>query len=50
MLKGEKMSDFNYEEEIEEEVGEEELWESMQDAWGRISEMQRHMGVLLGKM
>ncbi|VFB16104.1 Uncharacterised protein [Urinicoccus massiliensis] len=44
------MSDFNYEEEIEEEVGEEESWESIEDVLDRVSEMQRNMEVLLGKM
>ncbi len=44
------MSDFNYEEEIEEEVGEEESWESIEDVLDRISEMQGNMEVLLAKM
>lgn len=44
------MSDFNYEEEIEEEVGEEESWESIEDVLDRISEMQRNMEDLLAKM
>ena len=44
------MSDFNYEEEIEEEVGEEESWESIEDVLDRISEMQGNMEDLLAKM